>query len=114
MGGSCSKCCSCCKNPAKPWTEYSKGDEGFYSYEGDQTLLWHQGCGVWGTGPFTADSRIVPAAIYLGLLTADGKGVIKVEKAPGQASYEGGTQNGITTKKYGSYDASIIITKPFF
>jgi len=60
---------------------------------------------VWGSGTYTADSRICRAAIHAGAIPASG-GTVAVLPAPGQASYAGGTANGVTTTTYGPWAAS--------
>lgn len=104
MGG----CCSCCKAPGKKCTEYSKGDEGMFVCDGQ----CNQSGSVWGSGPYTADSCICRAARHAGVIGEKG-GAFKVKKEAGRDSYEGTTENGITTASYGSYDTSVAISKFF-
>ncbi len=61
---------------------------------------------VWGTGPYTDDSRLATAAVHGGVLKSGQKGIVKVTIMPGQASYQGSTQNGVTTSQYGSFGGS--------
>lgn len=63
---------------------------------------------VWGSGPYTADSDICTAARHAGLLTGDG-GEVLVVKEPGLDAYEGSTQNGVTSGRWGRFGASIAI-----
>ena len=60
---------------------------------------------VWGTGPYTADSDICTAARHAGVVGPEG-GEVTVRRVAGQASYAGGTANGVTTSDWGSFDAS--------
>ena len=64
---------------------------------------------VWGSGPFTADSNLCTAATHAGLVGANG-GDITVTKVAGQSSYQGSTQNGITTNGWGQFGTSIVIS----
>lgn len=68
-----------------------------------------QGGRVWGTGIYTDDSSICLAAIHDGKIVSSGGKVI-VEKKPGQSSYVGSTNNGVTTNSYGSWSASFVLT----
>lgn len=61
---------------------------------------------IWGTINYTHDSYLPTAAVHQGVI-ADGetKSVI-VMMLPGQESYLGSTQNGITSEFYGSWGDS--------
>ena len=63
---------------------------------------------VWGSGPYTGDSNICTAAQHAGAVTAQG-GTILAMGAPGQASYAGSQQNGVTTGSWGSYGNSYFV-----
>ncbi len=60
---------------------------------------------VWGSGPYTADSNVCTAARHSGVIGADG-GVVTLEAAPGQASYQGSVANGVKTNDWGAYGRS--------
>ncbi|XP_043941220.1 uncharacterized protein LOC122813138 [Protopterus annectens] len=60
---------------------------------------------LWGTMIYTVDSYICAAAIHAGVISNAG-GIVTVEKRPGRASYQGTSQNGITSSNYGSYPGS--------
>jgi len=64
---------------------------------------------VWGTGVYTIDSSLGAASIHAGLLTNGQTGILKVTILPGQSSYTGSTQCGITSMSYGNYDLSYSI-----
>jgi len=64
---------------------------------------------VWGTGVYTIDSSLGAASIHAGLLANGQTGILKVTILPGQSSYMGSTQRGITSMSYGSYDLSYSI-----
>ncbi|XP_078499441.1 uncharacterized protein LOC144754948 isoform X2 [Lissotriton helveticus] len=68
---------------------------------------------VWGSDTYTADSSICRAAINDGKVTNAG-GRVRMEKWPGQSSYQGSTRNGVITESYKAYPASFIfpITSP--
>ncbi|XP_019627168.1 PREDICTED: uncharacterized protein LOC109472036 isoform X2 [Branchiostoma belcheri] len=68
------------------------------------------GGAVWGTAIYTDDSSICRAAIHDGKIPATG-GVVRVNKLPGQSSYQGSTQNGITTSSYGAYGSSFAFSE---
>lgn len=61
---------------------------------------------AWGTGTYTHDSSVCTAAVHHGLITVDEGGVVVIEAAPGQDSYEGSEANGVTSQDYGAYDGS--------
>ena len=63
---------------------------------------------VWGSGTYTADSRVCRAAIHAGAIPASG-GVVTVTPAPGQQAYQGSAANGITTSNYGPWSASFTV-----
>lgn len=68
---------------------------------------------LWGTGTYTDDSSICTAAAYEGLITVEAGGTVTYEIAPGQESYTGGTQNGINSGNWGSWDGSFFfVTTP--
>eukprot|EP00670_Eutreptiella_braarudii_P004848 CAMPEP_0174281694 /NCGR_PEP_ID=MMETSP0809-20121228/2085_1 /TAXON_ID=73025 ORGANISM="Eutreptiella gymnastica-like, Strain CCMP1594" /NCGR_SAMPLE_ID=MMETSP0809 /ASSEMBLY_ACC=CAM_ASM_000658 /LENGTH=410 /DNA_ID=CAMNT_0015375393 /DNA_START=34 /DNA_END=1267 /DNA_ORIENTATION=+ len=78
---------------------------------GTQLVICPSGCisgQVWGTGPFSGDSSICRAAIFQGVI-APGGGVVSLTWMPGQSSYPGGTQNGVTTSSFGSWSTSFKI-----
>ncbi|MBI4626471.1 MAG: hypothetical protein HY736_25035 [Verrucomicrobia bacterium] len=52
---------------------------------------------VWGSGPYTNDSALGPAAVHAGLLSPGQTGLIRVHELPGQSSYTGSTAHGVTT-----------------
>lgn len=64
---------------------------------------------VWGTNPYTADSAVCNAALHAGVIGRNG-GVVRLSPAPGQRSYLGSTRNGVTTSRYGPWDASFRVS----
>ncbi len=64
---------------------------------------------VWGTGTYTADSRICRAAIHAGVIPPGGGGTVIVSPAPGQQAYRGTQANGITTTNFGPWRASFTL-----
>ncbi|CAJ0918915.1 unnamed protein product [Ranitomeya imitator] len=66
-----------------------------------------KGGSVWGTDVYTNDSSICRAAIHAGKIPNDG-GQVSVHKTPGEASYNGSTRNGISTKNFGKWPGSFI------
>eukprot|EP00762_Andalucia_godoyi_P003559 ANDGO_04251.mRNA.1 Cochlin OS=Gallus gallus GN=COCH PE=2 SV=1 len=101
-------CCCCCKKPDRKCTDYTKGASGFFFCPKD--CPYRNSGSVWGSGPYTSDSCSCRAARHAGVI-GDNGGVYKVSTAPGQASYESTTANGVTTSSYGSYDSSISVSR---
>ncbi|MCU0497452.1 MAG: LCCL domain-containing protein [Anaerolineae bacterium] len=69
------------------------------------------GCGdgaVWGTDIYTSDSSICTAAIHAGAITTEG-GLVLIRLEDGQESYEGSERNGVSTRNWGSWNASFSI-----
>ncbi len=64
---------------------------------------------VWGTTFYTDDSSICTAAVHRGAITLESGGPVTYEIAPAQDSYEGSTQNGITTVDYGPWGGTFVI-----
>jgi len=60
---------------------------------------------LWGTDIYTQDSVICKAAAHAGAIPLSG-GMVTAKAASGCKSYEGTTRNGVTSSKWGSYDAS--------
>ncbi|MEJ5268209.1 MAG: LCCL domain-containing protein [Bacteroidales bacterium] len=52
------------------------------------------------------DSNIGKAAVHAGLLKVGEQKVLEVTIVPGQSSYHGNTQNGITTNNYDQWHGS--------
>lgn len=64
---------------------------------------------VWGSGPYTSDSRVCRAALHAGAVPAGG-GLVTVTPAEGRPSYRGSTSNGVSTMDYGPWQASFTVT----
>ena len=62
---------------------------------------------VWGMGPFTGDSDICTAARFEGVIGPEG-GTVRVVATEGLESYAGGSNNGVTTRSWGSYSDSFV------
>jgi hypothetical protein len=60
---------------------------------------------VWGSGPYTADSNICTAALHAGVITQRGGPVVALRE-PGQNSYSGTHNNGVSTADWGAYGDS--------
>jgi hypothetical protein len=63
---------------------------------------------IWGTDTYTDDSSVCTAAMHAGVITADG-GQVTVTIRPGQASYPGSTQNGISSSDWGGWEGGYTI-----
>jgi len=61
---------------------------------------------VWGTGLYTDDSAICPAAVHAGRITAYSGGTATIRVEAGQSSYTGTTSNGVTTLSFASWPRS--------
>jgi hypothetical protein len=66
--------------------------------------------GVWGSGPYTADSDICTAARHAGVIGAGG-GPVRVLRAAGLDWYSASTVNGVATSGYGSYGSSFVFDR---
>ncbi len=63
--------------------------------------------GVWGSGPYTADSSICAAARHAGNLGAE-SGTVNVMRIQGLESYIGSEWNDVRSADWGPYDSSIV------
>lgn len=61
---------------------------------------------VWGTETYTDDSSVCSAAVHVGLITVEDGGKVTIEIQPGQAIYEAGEANGVTSQYYGAWTGS--------
>ena len=66
---------------------------------------------VWGTDTYTNDSSICVAAVHAGVTTTAG-GDVLVALLPGEDRYTGAERNGVVTRDYGSWGASIAVAAP--
>ena len=64
---------------------------------------------VWGTDIYTDDSSVCTAAVHAGGITIAGGGTVTIEIRPGQQSYRGSTQNGITSASYPAWSGSYVL-----
>jgi hypothetical protein len=58
---------------------------------------------VWGSELYTVDSELAAAAVHAGILRAGQTGVVKVETAGVQPSFEGSERNGVTSFPFGRF-----------
>ena len=61
---------------------------------------------LWGTETYTDDSSLAAAVVHMGIAKANQTVLVKVQILPGQESYTGTTQNGITSSNYSNYSGS--------
>ncbi|MEZ6056037.1 MAG: LCCL domain-containing protein [Planctomycetaceae bacterium] len=66
---------------------------------------------VWGSSVYTNDSDLGTAAVHAGLLKPGESAIIQVELLSGRESYDSTTQNGISTRPYGSWSGSIVLRR---
>jgi outer membrane protein OmpA-like peptidoglycan-associated protein len=60
---------------------------------------------IWGSGPYTADSRVCRAARHAGVVPLTG-GSVTVRMLPGEARYAGSARNGVQSMSFGDYGSS--------
>ncbi|NKX44693.1 LCCL domain-containing protein [Roseicyclus persicicus] len=65
---------------------------------------------IWGVGAYTSDSSICSAAVHMGLITPAAGGTVTFQTLPGQPSYPGATQNGVSSMTYGAWSLSFMVT----
>lgn len=58
---------------------------------------------MYGSNPYTTDSRLAAAVVHSGLMKVGETGVVKVTIKGNLPSYIGGTQNGLSSSSYGGY-----------
>lgn len=58
---------------------------------------------VWGSSPFTGDTDLATAAVFMGVLKVGQTGIVKVKLIPSPPAFTGSTANGVTTNNYGPY-----------
>ena len=63
--------------------------------------------GVWGSGPYTADSNICAAATQAGVIGGSG-GIVTALRGPGVPVYRGSVANGVTSSDWESFSSSLI------
>ena len=56
---------------------------------------------VYGTAVYADDSSLETAAVHAGYLREGQRAIVKVKLLPGEDSYEGSTQNGVQSARYG-------------
>lgn len=61
---------------------------------------------VWGSGPYTDDSRLAAAATHAGVVKIGQKAVVKVTILEGQSSYRGSTANRVVTLNWKDHPCS--------
>ena len=66
---------------------------------------------VWGSGPYTDDSRICRAAVHAGVISPSG-GEVRFQMEAGRSRYSGSTRNGVVTTPYGTWSSSFAVEHP--
>ncbi len=66
--------------------------------------------GVWGSGPYTADSNICAAAQHAGVIGPDG-GTVTALRGPGVPNYSASQANGISSSPWENYDSSLMFDR---
>jgi hypothetical protein len=62
---------------------------------------------LWGTDSYTVDSSICTAAAHAGVITIAGGGPVTVSPAAGLNEYKASERNGVTSRSYSAWPASI-------
>ena len=77
---------------------------------GTSVIVWingsASGSAIWGTEVYTSDSPLSRAAVHAGILRDGEAGPVVVKILPGQSSYSGTTNNGVSSAGYGGYGLS--------
>lgn len=82
-----------------------------------QSGLYHVDCPaapsssatVWGTNPYTDDSSVCWAGVHAGVIAPESGGRVVFEPRPGASQYAGSTQNGVTTRSYGTWGGGFYV-----
>ncbi len=61
---------------------------------------------VWGTDIYTDDSNLAVAAVHAGAINIGETKTVHIKILPGQQSYEGSVQNGITSSSHRAWEGS--------
>lgn len=67
--------------------------------------------GVWGAGPYTADSDVCTAARHAGVIGAEG-GDVRAIRGPGGDSFPGSEANGVRSSTWGRFETSFTFELP--
>ena len=65
---------------------------------------------IWGSNVYSADSHLAGVVVHAGLLQTGETGVVRVVMGPGLPAYISTTNNGITSKSWGEYEASYSVS----
>lgn len=88
-------------------TQYRGRDGSSYRFQVTGTASGS----VWGSGPYTDDSRLAVAVVHAGILRDGQTGTVRVTILPGYNSYEGSTRNGVTSNNYGVWEGSFRVDR---
>jgi len=64
---------------------------------------------LWGTGPFTDDSSLCTAAVFVGAITVEDGGTVNFTIVEPTTSYDGGEANGVIANEYGEWPGAFSI-----
>ncbi len=67
---------------------------------------------VYGTDIYTAGSSVCSAAVHAGIINAKEGGTVKIRSLGSQDFFNGTARNGVTSRRYGSYDGSFTFLDP--
>jgi len=65
---------------------------------------------IWGSNPYTGDSRMAYAAVHAGAIDMDG-GVFYIKTGGPDSGFYASTANDVTTNEYGDYSSSYVVYK---
>lgn len=66
---------------------------------------------VWGSTVYTDDSSVCTAGVHAGVISRQNGGRVVIEMRAGGQSYQGSSQNGVTTLNYGSWPGSFVVVR---
>jgi hypothetical protein len=67
--------------------------------------------GIWGSGPYTADSSLAVAAVHAGVVAVGETKTVRVRIVQPPPQFEGSTANGVTTPGFGQFPGAYVILK---
>ena len=87
-----------------------RGQAATFAYDCPPSPNTLPGGSVWGSGPYTDDSRVCKAGVHAGVISTQG-GRVLIQMRPGQNRYVGSARNGIQTSDYGSWGGSFVVVQ---
>ncbi len=66
---------------------------------------------IWGTEVYTYDSDLATAAVHMGVLKPEQRGIVKVTMVTSPETHRASTLNGVTSSNWGPYSASFTVER---